>query len=97
MEVAALLGIREFLKLEDLRSPILLNESDDGDTSVLEWSTVDWGAEGGPLPHGYVLWNKTIYVRDEPGRPLSLVIRPLRGSCAKGGKFHPGSTETIKR
>ena len=95
MEVAALLGVREFLKLEDIKFSILFNESDDSDTIVLDWGTVHGGAEGGPLLHGYVLLNKTVYIRDEPGQPLSPVIQSLRGWCAKGGKIQPGSAKTI--
>ena len=93
MEVAALLGVHEVFHLKDLEFPILLGESENGESIILECGATRGGAKARPLP-----WFMRCGVRrcrrsafgDEPGAPLFLVLRPPRGRRAKGGEFQLG-------
>ena len=52
VEVAALLGVRKVLTLEDLEFPILLYESEDANTLVLEHGAYMGSTHASPLYHG---------------------------------------------
>lgn len=49
MEVAALFGVREVLKLEDLEFSVLLCESQDSEAIVFERSATGGSAQARPL------------------------------------------------
>ena len=51
-KIGALLGVRKVLHLEELEFPILLDESEDADTIVLEGGATRGSAEGRPLRYG---------------------------------------------
>ena len=62
VKAAALLGVREVLKFEDLKLPILLDEGDDGDATVFKYGASRESAETRPLCHVYGLWCEMTYV-----------------------------------
>jgi hypothetical protein len=58
-ESLALLGVCEALTMEDLKFPVLLDNSDDGDRFVGERGPGDGSRHVCELRRGYTLWSET--------------------------------------
>ena len=78
----ALLGIGEGLTIEDLKLPILFDESDDDDEIIREGAPVGCLIYDCALRGGYALWPEThegSAKRDEQGRQPFPALQLLRG------------------